>query len=118
MSIGTWLDTVLHGKLVGTDTEGNRYYEERRAPKDRRRRRWVVYKGVAEASRVPPEWHAWLHFTVDQPLSAGHRPIRPWQKPHLPNLTGTPAAYRPPGSVYEGGRRARATGDYEPWRPS
>ncbi|MGH6798662.1 MAG: NADH:ubiquinone oxidoreductase subunit NDUFA12, partial [Roseiarcus sp.] len=40
-----------------------------------------------------------------------------WQKPHLPNLTGTPLAYRPPGSVLEGGHRAPATGDYEPWTP-
>ncbi|MCW5774427.1 MAG: NADH:ubiquinone oxidoreductase subunit NDUFA12 [Rhodospirillaceae bacterium] len=118
MSIGTWLDTVLHGKLVGTDAEGNRYYEERRVPKGRRRRRWVVYKGAAEASRVPAEWHAWLHFTVDKPLTAAVRAPKPWQKPHQPNLTGTPAAYHPPGSVYEGGHRARATGDYEPWRPS
>ena len=41
----------------------------------------------------------------------------PWQKPHLPNATGTAASYRPPGHDYEGGHRARATGDYEAWTP-
>ena len=44
-------------------------------------------------------------------------PRRRWQKEHLPNQTGTKAAYRPQGSVLAGGRRAKATGDYEPWTP-
>jgi NADH:ubiquinone oxidoreductase subunit len=41
----------------------------------------------------------------------------PWEKPHQPNMTGTPLAYHPPGSVLRGGHRPRATGDYEPWIP-
>ena len=118
MSIGTWLDTKLNGQLVGSDAEGNRYYQERREPRDRRRRRWVVYKGEAEASRVPPEWHAWLHFTSAKPLTETGPKPKPWQKPHQANKTGTTEAYHPPGSQYEGGPRARGTGDYEPWRPS
>ena len=48
-------------------------------------------------------------------------PLRaqPWEKPHLPNLTGTAAAdaYRPPGHILGAGKRDRATGDYEPWQP-
>jgi NADH:ubiquinone oxidoreductase subunit len=36
---------------------------------------------------------------------------------HVPNLTGTDRAYRPPGHTLQGGRRDRATGDYEPWTP-
>ena len=40
-----------------------------------------------------------------------------WQKDHLPNLTGTRYAYRPPGHVLSGGQRDKATGDYEPWTP-
>jgi len=42
---------------------------------------------------------------------------REWQKPHRPNLTGTPGAYRPPGSTLAQGRRPRATGDYKAWAP-
>ncbi|HEX7006200.1 MAG TPA: NADH:ubiquinone oxidoreductase subunit NDUFA12 [Alphaproteobacteria bacterium] len=117
MSIGTWLFTLLKGEAVGTDSFGNRYYQERKPRPGARRRRWVVYNGDPEASRVPPEWHAWLHYNLDKP-PLEPRPPRPWQKPHVPNLTGTPQAYRPPGHDYEGGRRAHATGDYEPWRPS
>ena len=115
MSIGTRLFTWLSGRVVGRDSDGNVYYEERRDPGARRRRRWVVYRGAPEASKVPPEWHAWLHYTTDAPLPQDGR--RPWQKPHMPNTTGTPASYRPPGHDYSGGRRAMATGDYEAWTP-
>lgn len=113
MDIGTLLYTWLHGRKVGRDDTGNRYYEERRAH-DGRKRRWVLYAGLPEASAVPPEWHAWLHRTVDAPLD---RPKRVWQEPHQPNATGTPGAYRPPGHDYEGGKRSGATGDYEAWTP-
>lgn len=114
MNVGTLLHTWLKGKLVGTDADGNRYYVERNAPKGRRAKRWVIYNGEAEASRVPPEWHAWLHYTSDEPLRA---PQRPWIKPHEPNKTGTSQAYLPPGHDLRGGRRERATGDYEAWQP-
>jgi NADH:ubiquinone oxidoreductase subunit len=115
MNLGTWLFTRLKGRRVGTDTIGNVYYEERRPRPGYRKRRWVAYAGVVEASAVPPEWHAWLHYTTDEPLTGQAR--RPWEKPHQPNATGTPASYRPPGHDYSGGQRARATGDYEAWTP-
>ncbi|HUZ73758.1 MAG TPA: NADH:ubiquinone oxidoreductase subunit NDUFA12 [Stellaceae bacterium] len=124
MTIGTRLLTWLRGELVGTDATGNRYYRDRRhvalergGGRASRERRWVLYNGVAEASCVPPEWHAWLHHTVDASPLAAARPLYRWEKPHQPNLTGTPLAYRPPGSVLLGGARPHATGDYEPWRP-
>ena len=116
MSIGTLLFTWLNGTRVGTDGEGNAYYQERRGGQGRRRRRWVLYRrGPVEASRVPPEWHAWLHYTTPAPLPVEAR--RAWVKPHRPNLTGTAASYRPAGHDYEGGQRARASGDYEAWSP-
>jgi NADH:ubiquinone oxidoreductase subunit len=116
MNIGTWLFTKLNGRQVGTDPAGNIYYEERKQrPGHLRARRWVAYAGNPEASVVPPEWHAWLHYTTDAPIPDTNR--RPWQKPHLPNATGTPLGYRPPGHDYQGGQRARATGDYEAWTP-
>jgi NADH:ubiquinone oxidoreductase subunit len=116
MTLGTRLFTYFHGTPVGQDAEGNRYYQERaRKPGHMRQRRWVIYAGASEASAVPPEWHAWLHYTTDAPISEANR--RPWQKPHLPNLTGTALSYRPPGHDYEGGKRAASTGDYEAWTP-
>jgi len=115
MTIGTRLFTKLRGREVGRDRFGNIYYEERRARPGMRRRRWVIYARAVDASEVPPEWHAWLHYTTDAPLP--EQRLYPWQQEHQPNLTGTPAAYRPPGHDLEGGRRARATGDYEAWTP-
>jgi NADH:ubiquinone oxidoreductase subunit len=115
MSIGTLLFTWAKGKLVGTDQQGNRYFIERKAVAGRRTRRWVLYKGVADASRVPSEWHAWLHYTVDQPLERAAD--KPWVKDHQANLTGTPAAYLPQGHDLRGGERQRATGDYQAWQP-
>ncbi len=115
-TIGTRLMTWLRGREVGRDQFGNRYYRGKARSGYRRERRWVMFDGEDEASRVPPEWHAWLHHLVtDVPKDTA--PRYPWQKEHQPNLTGTPAAYRPPGSVLAGGKRDRATGDYEAWTP-
>ena len=123
MTIGTRLFTWWKGEYVGSDEFGNRYYRERPGRQLRpgggrasRERRWVLYRGEPEASKVPPEWHAWLHHTVGELPDPARRKYA-WEKPHLPNLTGTPRAYRPPGSVLKGGHRAPATGDYEPWQP-
>ena len=75
-------------------------------------RRWVIYKNLAEASQMPPEWHGWMHYLVDTPPTEEKYAPRPWQKPHRMNMTGTPrglsparAASWPPAS----GRRPRAT---------
>jgi NADH:ubiquinone oxidoreductase subunit len=115
MNIGTWLFTRLNGRRIGTDGAGNIYFEDRKVRPGQRTRRWVAYAGAVDASEVPPEWHAWLHYTTDAPLPDTGR--KPWQKPHLANATGTPLGYRPPGHDYQGGQRARATGDYEAWTP-
>jgi NADH:ubiquinone oxidoreductase subunit len=115
MDIGTWLYTLLHGRLVGRDAAGNRYYQERRQVPGQPARRWVLFNGSKEASAVCPGWFGWLHHTVDQPIPDTGR--RPWWKPYQPNMTGTPLSYRPPGHEYQGGRRAAATGDYEAWTP-
>jgi NADH:ubiquinone oxidoreductase subunit len=124
MTIGTRLMTWLRGELVGSDQFGNRYYRDktkkalvRGGGRFSREKRWVIYEGVAEASKVPPQWHAWLHHTIDAPPLDAGTPQYAWEKPHLPNLTGTEAAYRPPGSVLMGGHRQASAGDYEPWTP-
>lgn len=110
-TLGTLVNTWFRGVLVGTDAFGNRYYQGKDGV-----RRWVIFKGTVEASRVPPEWHGWLHHTHDTPPS-GPTTGRPWEKPYQPNLSGTGEAYRPLGSLARGGVRAHATGDYEPWSP-
>lgn len=111
-TIGTRLFTWRKGEFVGEDDCGNRYYRERKGT-----RRWVVYRDLAEASKVPSEWYGWLHHTVDEPPTVQEYQPRRWEMPHSPNLTGTPDAYRPRGSTLVPGDRPPATGDYEAWRP-
>ena len=115
MKLGTSLYTLFFGKQVGIDSFGNRYYERAGKPGDAPKR-WVLYKGSAEPSKVPPEWHGWLHY-VDKFPPAALQYSHPWEKPHLPNLTGTAQAYYPPGHILSGGKRDKATGDYEAWQP-
>jgi NADH:ubiquinone oxidoreductase subunit len=110
-TLGTRFYTWRKGTPVGTDAAGNRYYVDRRTD-----RRWVIYADVVEASNVPPGWNAWLHHTADEPPVDSYKPW-PWEKPHLPNMTGTRLAYRPPGSILTPEQRPRVTGDYEPWKP-
>mgnify|MGYP005847783403 CR=1 FL=1 len=108
----TLLETRRSGVKVGEDEAGNTYWVSKDG-----KRRWVIYAGEAEASAVPPDWHGWLHHTWDRPPTEAPLPRKAWEKPHVPNLTGTEAAYRPPGSLLTPQTRPRATGDYEAWRP-
>jgi NADH:ubiquinone oxidoreductase subunit len=110
------LFTWRRGELVGTDPFGNTYYRDKKAT-GQRERRWVLYNGEPEASKVPPEWHGWLHYTVDTPPTEEKYTSRPWQKPHRENMTGTPEAWRPSGSILGKGKRPAATGDYQAWKP-
>lgn len=109
--------TLLNGKRVGTDQLGNIYYSAKPRRGTRRERRWVMYNGPVEASRVPAEWHGWLHHQTDL-IPQDNNPLRrDWQMPHQPNLTGTSNAYVPPGHVLRGAHRDKATGDYQAWTP-
>jgi len=109
---------VTGASRVGTDPYGNKYYRSKARKGYNHERRWVIYKGQPEASAVPPEWHGWLHHQTDAVPDANTQSFRRvWQKPHMPNLTGTNQAYRPPGHVLSGGKRDKATGDYEAWKP-
>lgn len=108
--------TWLKGEFVGQDSFGNKYYRER-GPKSINERRWVIYRGLAEPSKVPAEWHGWLHHTMQNPPSI--EPVKkwPWEKNHLPNLTGTPYAYRPSGHYFSSGENRPATKGYVAWKP-
>ena len=112
-TIGTLVTTWWSGVPVGKDDFGNRYYQSRDG-----KRRWVLYAGTVEASRVPSDWHGWLHHTFVNPPTVEPPKLKPWEAEYQPNLTGTPDAYRPEGSLWKGGKRPPATGDYEAWRPN
>jgi NADH:ubiquinone oxidoreductase subunit len=117
MTLGTRLHTWLHGKSVGEDEFGNRYFEAKSAPAGQKPKRWVMYKGEAEPSKVPPYWHGWLHYTTDNVPTEEDVKRYQWQKQHLPNLTGTEFAYLPSGHAKKGGQRTATAADYTPWVP-
>ena len=116
-TIGTALFSALNGEHVGTDAQGNTYYRAKKKLPDGRERRWVIYNGANDASRVPAEWHGWLHGSYDELPESHLAPAKIWELDYSPNATGTAAAYRPQGALERGGRRAPATGDYEAWTP-
>jgi NADH:ubiquinone oxidoreductase subunit len=109
-TLGTQIFTWRNGVKVGEDDSGNVYYNNKDDSK-----RWVIFNGEIEASRVSPDWHGWLHHTFDE--APGTTPLehKAWEKPHVENLTGTVAAYAPAGSI----RRERPADrkDYEAWQP-
>lgn len=119
-TMGTRFLTWRKGERVGEDEFGNVYYRTRGGAKDPMlgvERRWVIYKGYAEGSAVPPGWNGWLHHTVDVPPSQESYQKKPWEQPHRPNGTGTADAYRPKGSVLADGQRRCTGGDYQAWSP-
>lgn len=111
-TIGTALFSMRNGVQVGSDDAGNRYYQSKDTV-----RRWVIYNGANDAGRVDPDWHGWLHHTHDGAPETYLPPARNWELDATGNLTGTSAAYRPAGALEQGGKRARAVGDYEAWSP-
>jgi NADH:ubiquinone oxidoreductase subunit len=120
-TIGTAVFSALKGEQVGTDAAGNKYFraKQKGGAKDSggAEKRWVIYAGANDASRVPAEWHGWLHSAFGDVPESHLPPPRIWEADYTPNATGSAAAYRPQGALERGGRRARATGDYESWTP-
>ncbi len=109
-TLGTQIYTWRNGVKVGEDEQGNLYYQTRDS-----KRRWVIFNGECEATRVTPDWHGWLHFTYDTPPTKAPFVHKAWEKPHQENLTGTASAYAPTGSIRKGDPAPRR--DYEAWQP-
>lgn len=117
VTLGGLFDIRRRSDFVGSDDYGNKYYEDRKVSIERRKRRYVVYKGLAEPSKVPADWHGWLHHTLDEPPTEKPLNRRPWETDHKPNMTGTLFAYHPKGSLSEPGKRQASDADYEAWTP-
>ncbi len=113
MDIGTRLSIWWRAELIGEDEFGNRYYQDKKSTPNGFKRRWVIYKGLSEASKISADWHGWMHHT------APHAPIvhkkHFWEKQHQLNLTGTSEAYRPKGSIIHATHPEKSP--YQPWRP-
>ena len=99
----SWVARPNHGYRHLVDNLSERTADRERCPRE------PLLPGEITASRQPPgqslggvrrrkgavsaEWHGWLHCTIDTPLPESGK--HPWQKPHVPNATGTQSGYRP-----------------------
>lgn len=109
-TLNTQLYTWRKGVKVGEDDQGNIFYRT-----SDNKRRWVIFNGECEASRVSPDWHGWLHHTYKEPPSEKPLAHKVWEKDHEENQTGTALAYAPAGSIRRGVPAKRQ--DYEAWTP-
>ncbi len=88
-TLGTRIQTFIYGKYVGKDKNGNKYYQSKSG------KRWVIYNGEIEATKIPVDWYSWIH-SIKNKIEENHELKKyEWQKKHLPNQTGTEKAYNP-----------------------
>lgn len=100
------LGIKLFNTKVGSDEFGNCYFEAKDG------RRFIIYKGMAEPSKIPAEWHGWIHYSYDMtPININTKKYS-WQKIHLPNLTGTKNAHSPKNSTTINKK------PYQSWQPN
>ena len=62
MSLGFKLYSFFNGKLVHTDSLGNKYFHD----KKNFSKRWVVYAQGFGPDSLPTQFHNWLHNTSDE----------------------------------------------------
>ena len=80
-TLGTKLKTIFSGKFVGIDSVGNKYYQNKTG------KRWVIYSGEIDASKIPSEWYSWIHFTKNRIENTHEFKKYEWEK-LIQNLSG------------------------------
>ena len=88
-TLGTRIHTFFYGKYIGKDENGNKYYQSKSG------KRWVIYNGEIEASKIPDQWYSWMHYINNKIENSHDLKKYNWQKEHLPNQTGTENSYNP-----------------------
>ena len=106
-TFGTFLYTIFFGKQIGKDEYGNKYY------KNNKDKRWVIYNGDINASKITSDWHSWIHHISNRiPNEEGQKKFS-WQKPHKDNKTGTNESYKP-NKISKNNKKFKK---YESWKP-
>ena len=103
-TLGTRIQTILFGKFVGKDSFGNKYY------KNKNDKRWVIYNGEIDATKIPDNWYSWIHHTRNKIENLHQLKKYEWQKQHLFNQTGTEKSYHPNKKNNEIGKK------YKSWK--
>ena len=92
-TLGTRINILFFGKFVGKDNFGNKYYKTKKG------KRFIIYNGEVDASKIPNEWYSWMHFTPNKIENNHELDKFEWQKSHKPNTTGSNDAYSPKGNT-------------------
>tara|TARA_Y100001970_G_scaffold283433_1_gene398589 strand:+ start:2803 stop:3162 length:360 start_codon:yes stop_codon:yes gene_type:complete len=88
-TLGTGIYTLFFGKLKGKDYFGNKYYQNKSG------KRWVIYNGEVDATKIPNEWYSWIHHLNNKIENVQELKKFSWQKKNIPNQTGTSKAFHP-----------------------
>jgi len=116
-NIGLYIYTLLNGKFIGKDENGNKYYESNISHGSKKNKRWVIYKGIEDPTKINPYWHAWIHHIIDDVSDIKKKKFS-WQKKLSPNLTGTKKAYKPAGHLLSEKKKYVNKKRYEAWDPN
>ena len=106
-TFGTFLYTIFFGEFVGKDEFGNKYY------KNKNDKRWVIYNGEINASKITSDWYSWIHHISKHLPSDIDQKKFDWQKPHKDNKTGTKESFRP-NKITKLNKKFKK---YESWKP-
>lgn len=98
---------VCGAKKVGEDEFFNQYFLTKN------KKRIVIYNGLNEPSKIPMNWHLWIHYSTNEiPNNNFHNTKYSWQKIHMPNLTGTPNSFNPKNF-----ESSKSTQIHHSWQP-
>jgi NADH:ubiquinone oxidoreductase subunit len=88
MDILSKLFIRIFNQYEGEDAFGNKYYANPKKGK-----RFVVYNGMPEPSKISGAWYSWLHYVSDD-KPRGDELKHDWQKYNTPNVSGTIHKYQ------------------------
>lgn len=112
-SIGTVLYSILRGKKVGRDNQGNVFYVH----KKNKRKRWVLYRKQIDPTSLDVKWQIWLTETnIDGETTNNYNNYK-WQKSKISNLTGTPNSYHPGEQSSKEKKFVNKKNKNEIWKP-
>jgi len=83
------------GTKIGIDQYGNQYFEVKRTDSFGRKKRFCLYNGTPEASKISPEWHLFMHYQIEAKDVKTNYKQHKWQKPFVPDITLSDAKYLP-----------------------
>ena len=83
------------GVKVGEDEYGNQFFELKRTDYLGRKKRYCLYNGIPEASKISPEWHPFMHYQIEaKDVKTTFKQYK-WQKSAVPDATLSQKKYLP-----------------------